>query len=579
MSFRYTCFFILLTVLAACQSSGSPRQDKAIDNLFEREQQNQNNAKYGNKNPDIQVVTDAAQVAAIKHLVQSQERQKAQAANEQLAKKGPVGLYKAGNKMAVPDIIRLLNSRNKERINDLLSELQKNYDDPETYTITEPEIINRILQAVNDPALEKAAIQTAGINNLTGHRQVFENRLRSGKSTDQGRLLYWLSREGNNPVALEYMNTMIRAGKVTTENVSGIITCLEYYGEKGNAATQQLVGDLSLIIYRKNLIPQEEFEELKESAYTSGAAESLLNCLFKYGNEQVIPIANNTLSGKIRTEGPVLALIRLQGPQHLGKVYAFLRDPNTYYDGLDIVAGLDKKYLDDQLLKEVLVQFTKQEDKNDRLVERMTRSFIEMNQVKYLQKISSYIPDKQLVGQFQKAYKLFYYSTDTVIADLVKFGLFDQSPAAAVIEKAKKEADRDVRGFIYSLLNSCKRYLAFDAEVGMVPVDYPSLLHNFAGISDGLLKDLGAAMETRDNGDQTFKYRVSVVYKNKGYVMQPPDMGDWYDIMSVNALVGKVMEQTGSPKRFVNIETGDQTVQYIFGEPAKVQALQQKYGL
>jgi hypothetical protein len=273
------------------------------------------------------------------------------------------------------------------------------------------------------------------------------------------------------------------------------------------------------------------------------------------------------------------ALVRLQGSRHLDKVYAYLRDTSTYYTALNIVEQLDKKYQDDQLLKEVLVQFTKQRDKNDRMVERMTRSFIEMNQVAYIQKISSVITDKQLVGQFQKAYKLFYYSTDTVIADLLQYGLLDQSPAAADIEKAKKEADHDVRGFIYSLLNYGKRYLAFDAEVGMVPVDYSSLLHDFAGISDGLLKDMGIAMEAHENGDQTFKYKVSVLFKDKGYVMQPPDMDDWYDIMSVNALLSKVMDQTGSPKRFVSIETGDQTVQYIFGEPAKVQALQQKYGL
>ncbi|HVV05501.1 MAG TPA: hypothetical protein VHC96_14820, partial [Puia sp.] len=71
------------------------------------------------------------------------------------------------------------------------------------------------------------------------------------------------------------------------------------------------MGELALFIYQAKLIPDDKIEDLKNSVATSDVAETLLTCLFDYGDKRVVPIANDILKRKIRIVGPVKALIRL----------------------------------------------------------------------------------------------------------------------------------------------------------------------------------------------------------------------------------------------------------------------------
>ena len=47
--------------------------------------------------------------------------------------------------------------------------------------------------------------------------------------------------------------------------------------------------------------------------------------------------------------------------------------------------------------------------------------------------------------------------------------------------------------------------------------------------------------------------------------MEPEDTGDWYDVDLVLKLMNAVVSDSNLKERFVFIDTGDQTVQIIFG--------------
>jgi hypothetical protein len=94
------------------------------------------------------------------------------------------------------------------------------------------------------------------------------------------------------------------------------------------------------------------------------------------------------------------------------------------------------------------------------------------------------------------------------------------------------------------------------------------------------LKDALVWMDAKGNSDgESFYYTITVISNNKVFVASPPDIGDWYDVMTVNAILNKLLEDLNSKERFVSIETGDQTVQYIFGNPEKIEELVKKYNL
>lgn len=434
-----------------------------------------------------------------------------------------------------------------------------------------------MLAAVDDPDFEKDAVQLAGMNELPGYENKFRTRLQSGNSTDIGRICFWLSRRGD-PMTLEYISRLIRDRKLSPDDLTWALDGLKSYGETGTPAIKARVGDLALTIYKAKMVSDDKIEDLKNSVATTDDAETLLECLFDYGDQRVVPIANDILKRKIRIVGPVKALIRLEGPQHLEKIYAYLRSKDDFYTGLDLVESIDRKYVDARMLKETLVQFSRQKDIKDYLVQRIVNSYLSMKAGQYLKNIDAIITNKAVAGQIKKTYALTRMPVDEIITDMVSNGLIREKPDTSVIRKAKEDASNDPLAFICGVLEAQNVYLSFDAETGMLPLDYDSLLQVFSQKTGGLLKDMLTWTDINDKGPNgDFGYTIKVVYNNTAFIVHPQTIEDWYDIMAVNSLLEKVLERSGSVKRFVSIETGDQTVQYIFGDPRAVQKVINKY--
>lgn len=571
---------LLLPMFSGCNSQQTRTEKEEMDDLWKRELANQENAKTGNKNPVIEIITDPGKVEQLRKEISKKIKARETARLKEAGNKTLDQRYKQNDKSVIPEILSTLRGNNVKKKSEVYDDLGKDYDTPETYKITEPELIEELLKGIEDPAEEEDAVQLAGFNKLPGYHERFEKRLLSGKSKNEGRIFYWLGDEATSMQALNYAETGIKARRFTEKELDQIIQGLENFGAKGNVEMKRKVGELALFIYQNKLIEDKRIEDLKNSAFTSDAAESLLLCLFNYGDERVIPVAHEILNKKIRIAGPVNALIRLEGEKHMDKVHALLKNEDKFYDGLTIIESLDRKLISRDMLEEILVQFARQEHINNHGIERIIDLFRSLNAENYIRDADKIIADKELAGRIKKEYELSKTSLDEVLKELLNLGLIRNAPDTLSISKIKKESNGDPLSFIYGILDKENIYHSFDAETGFVPADYDELVLEFASKSKGILSDILVWMDVKENRDgETFQYIITVISNNKVFIAKPEDMGDWYDIMAVNALLDKLFEDLKSKEKFVSIETGDQTVQYIFGDPEKINLLVKKFRL
>lgn len=589
---RQTLFFLLtITLIAACNAK-QPKEkakidaviektgDAAIDELMKQELANQERAISGNKNPVIEIISDPQKVEQLRADIAAKIKKRQEAEAKELSKsKTLYQQYKENDKTVVPEILSILKGSNKQQKSELLDGLAKDYDDRDGYTITEPALREQIFKLLQNPADEKEAVQMIGITQLQGFEQEFEARLLSGKSADEGRIFYWLSGQGKSQRALDYIGKKITSRQLTKkEDLDQVINGMENFGKKANADSRKKIGELALFIYDNKLITPDRIEDLKNSAFTSDAAESLLTCLFAYGDKRVIPIANDILKRKIRTEGPVRALLRLEGRTHMQRVYLYLESEDDFYTGLNLVETVDRGFVDDHLLKKVLREFAKQRDIQDHAVDRIVRTFIDLKAEQYLLSPEKIISNSELAARITKSYQLSKVSFDSVLDDLLSLQLISKRPDRSVIDKIASSSAGEPKSFLLGILDHENVYIAFDAETGFVPVDFDKKLDEFAGKSKGHLKNMLAWMDATEKND-SYSYTVTVVFNGKAFIAKPEDMGDWYDIMTINAILDKTLGTLTTKERFVPVSTGDQTVQYIFGDPEKVAELVKKYKL
>ncbi|MFT3701456.1 MAG: hypothetical protein QM802_03760 [Agriterribacter sp.] len=528
--------------------------------------------------PQIKVITDQNEVARLREIIKKNINLQKQLEAKEKAKNTTLwDRYKQNDKTVVTTLIKILKGNDAEERAQIYNGLEKNYNDPESYNITEAELINQLLLGIQNPIDEEDAVQLAGFNKLPTYEAHFQDRLLSGKSKDVGRIFYWLCEGIPNNVVIDYIATRIKTKDLPKKDLDNIISAIETLGEKSDKEIQKRIGELGLFIYHNKMIDPKRIEDLKNSAMTSDAAESLLNCIFSYGDKEAIPIANDILQRNIRIVGPVKALIRLEGPQHIKKIYTYLRNDDTFYTGLDLTESIDSNLVTKELLREVLIQASKKKEIN---IDRVVNLFVEYKAEYILKDANKIISNKKFVADINDTYNRTKISYEEIMNDLLRLKLIDKMPHNEVILKIWKEADKQPTSFIYGILDLQKIYTNFDAETDFLPVTYDKLLLDFAEKSEGTLKDMLVWMDSKQgNVQNAFQYTITVLSNDRVFITNPQDIGDWYDVMTVNAILEKILDNLKSKKRFISIDTGDQTVQYIFGYPESVKELISKYKL
>lgn len=540
----------------------------------------QESEKPGDPEPKVQIITDPAKVLQVEKSIRDRLNKKAKDEAIAAKNKTPWERYKENDRSTVPELIDILNGKNAEKRKAVYQGLERNYSDLSSYAITEPELIALILRGVDNPMDEPYAVQLAGLNRVLGFDKKFEERLLSGVSTDEGRILFWLGAEGKSMKALEYLEAKLKAKSLAGKSLDDAITAMKYFGEYGNAEMQKKVGDLAVFIYDNKWISRQRIDELKQYAHSSEAPESLLTCLFEYGDQRVIPIAQDILKRNIRFFGPITALIRLDGPQHLDKVKAMLRDKKTYFQAADVIYELDRKYINDELLRELLMRFPSGEDMDpgDYAIERVVNELMDLGAEDYLKNIDKYVSDRAIAGRIAATYKNKSTDLNVVLNDLLTWKLIDRRPPDSVISIITKESNRDPGAFAAGVLDHADVLLSFDMEAESFPVDYEILLSEFVSNSKGKLKDMLIWVDAKPNKKaDAAQYTITVVSNNKVFIVAPEDLGPVYNMIAIDKLMDTVLADLQSTEKFIPLEPSDQMIQYIFGDEKTVGALVAKY--
>lgn len=569
---------MLITSCNGQETNGISEKD--LLKLFEQEKRNEERAKYGGKSSAIEVISDPQEVEKLKTYIANKNSEKKAEELEKLQNKTITERYKAGDKSVVPTMIEVLKGDDQKAKKEIYINLDRNYDEPDDYQISEPELISAILDNISIPEDEKLVIQLAGIMNLPGYPDVFEKHLLSGNAKDIDRLVYWLGRDAKSAKTLDFIENLVLSNNFDFEKYPYVMSGLEEFSESTDSLIKRKSFEISLEIYHRKLIPKESFEEIESVWSSSNPAINLTEILFKSEDQRVIPIANEFLKKGLCEQKALIALIGLEGEKHESSVYKLLKDEDTFFDGLWPAEKLYAITQDKKIVETILIQFEKREKHTGYLIDRIVSSLISMGATEYFSDLENILKNTSLISSLSSAYELTKGSAEAVANDLYKLGVVDTPFPPEVIAKAKQKTENyGSTSYIYEFLNVSGIYQWFDAETGFVPVDYDHLIMDFSKNSNHKLSNITVWMDAVEDKNYNFEYKIYVSANEKIYVMTPEDIGDWYDVEMTMKLMNTILEDSKMVERFIFIDTGDQTVQIIFGPKNNVDQFIKKYKL
>jgi hypothetical protein len=373
-----------------------------LKSLIKAEKEKELRAINGN-NSEIQIISDSIKVNRIKQEIDFKLKQR-----EIEAQKVAKGLslcerYKLGDKSVIPEIIKILTSDNLERKKEIYYNLNRQYNDPKSYKITEPELIKAILNNINLDEDERFVIQIAGYSDLEGFNEVFEDRLLSGETTDLGRLVFWLGKKGQSIKTVDYIENLIFDYNLDLNENHYVITGLEYFAKNGDDTIKKRVLDISLRIYYDKKIGKDRFDELKTQWSSSNPANNLLDIFFTFKNDKVRPIIEDAFERKIKIQQCLIYLIELDGSKYQDKVLSTLKNPKTYYYAIEPAKNLYLINRDNETLITILEEFERQKEHSNYTIDRIADLLAEANSAEINSQISSIIKEKTLANAIESA--------------------------------------------------------------------------------------------------------------------------------------------------------------------------------
>ena len=555
--------------------------------------------KQAAKGQDVYLaaVADKEQDEFLAGYITTRAQQKKETVTEDSAvDNSPGKRYKKGDKSTIPQIVQIINSHNTDAITDLFNALERDYDDKQPLFLDVP-IKEAIFKLMTDEALETDAIQFIGYNAIDGYIPLFENRLLSGTSPDEGRLFFWLGQSGSEK-ALNYMIAQVsRDGRMHSSWQAG---SLKDYIVKGTPAMQKKLLDYAYSYLEKHPITKKDLEERSWSGYDEETGDPKLTFFFlvkELGDKRSLPTINKVipLLQGLHEEGYTLqtvlqtdALKFYEGAEKKQAVIQLLKtNDDAFFDICYFIDREDATGLkNDAEVSSLVFKTFERLKKTDVTGDVNTYSFVvhfpSESEAKFKALVEKNIASATLKKDLLEQYRISKITNTTVNRYLFANGLTDVPVSDEVIKTYDESEGIALTGIgtVFSALDLNGLYLIFDAESDSYPVPYDELLERFVTASKGKLQGVKCYLQYSDTDPENAQYHLLVSYKGKAWVMKPVSEGDWYDLETFMPLIDILLKESGCKERFVTLEEdGGQYISLMFGEPQKVAQFKKEFGL
>lgn len=572
-------FLILIFPFFLYSQSDTLDLDKFLEEMVRAQLERTKAMQEADYKPDILVISKKNELRKLRQSIQVKREKLERELRKIEANKSAPEKYKGGDKSVIPELIKILKGEDAEQRRLLYNHIDRDYDDPETYQVREAVLVEAIFANLNKEEDFSSIVQLAGYSKLPGYVEVFEDLLIKGKAFKVPRLIFWLGTDGRSMKALDFICENMLAGNFELggwQN-NNILFGLEKYIENGNEEAKKKILQLFWDMLDKNQYGLKDFLDGKVLENVD-PAQNILSLMLKYEGEKILPIAEQ-LSEKEEFKGWVqLALMRIDAKkykQQLLEGLDFQKSPLAY---TNIMIHVFDATAEEEILHEIILQF-EQNSFEDYELDSFVSKLIARNQKDLIGKLDQLLKNQDLIKAFQQSYAIQVMSFEELAADALHMGVISQTFSQDVFDRAKAFQEQTSQGKINTLFEAAKISLWFDVEAGIVPLDYDSLMLEFAKNSQGSLEDLEVWLEVEEVSEYEYSYKLTAFENEKAYIIELEDSGDWYELSPIMELLHFILMEKGYKERFVDIFTGDQTAQFIFGPPEAVYAFAKKYKL
>lgn len=560
-------------------------------------------ASKGKAGVKLLTITDKEKVAFLSSYIDAKKKETEMAEQKLIAQyeNVPGRKYIKGDKSAKPQVLAILKSKDQDKIQELINDMAPDYSDKESALNLDTDVKAELFRLVSDTAVERNVIQFLGYNKIEGYVPTFENRLLSGKSTDNGRLFYWLGSDGKSEKAVDYFITSFGNKTTYSENddMHWFTVGMNEFLEKGTEPIKKKIIDFAITYNEKNpitlkdLMKQEKDDDDIVGEYMADFDPKIYFIqLVLASDDPRVPafwdkqeaFLGKFMMPKDRKEmhdAMVPTLLRFYDfPK---KKEAVLQLEPAKDDFMDLINAVSKEKAllnDKEVALHLFSQFEKCNYTESYEADMFISSLKEMDKPVFEAALTA-IKSAELRKVIAEKYVLENKGLTENNDYLVKNGLI-ASPVTQeqIRDYYKNEGLESDDHSIYSILEAAGISQSFDVEVGEYPATHDVLLLDFEKKSKGKITGIKAYQQSRFNKKtDTSDIHLFTVYNNKAYILIPEDNGDWYDMDSFGSLLETIQQDSNMKERFVSVNTGDQTAWYIFGEPKKVQSLIDDYKL
>lgn len=440
-----------------------------------------------------------------------------------------------------------------------------------------PQLANALFQNMRAGLEAATAVQLAGYNKIPGYIQQFETFLIEGGKVENGRLFYWLGEDGKQSKALAWMCEQISTAKVDLKKDFWIMAGIEDYAAKNFGSNRQICLDISRKILNEGILPKKDFETLRSNNATTNPANSVAKIILKYGDNTDVAFAEKLYKKGILDDLPLLLLLETDTEKYSKKIYKEIESEKPKNISLEVLVRLYEQKQDARIPIYLIRKFA---GESKFAGQNSIDALIEMKADSFIKKAAYYIDDKDKLKEFNDTYALLTGNIEDMVNELTLMGIIAPKNELKVLQKALADTNdyNSHRMYINKVLDASGVYAAIDLETFENPVEYPKYIKDLMALNPNKSGDTIIGFGTKMQSDSSsYDYQITFFANNKAYIIHPSSNSYYLDIQSLLDLLNIAQSDAGLVERYVMLYNDSEISQIVFGRPAAVEKLNEKY--